>query len=215
MKGEKILTQTLRNWARSETAKRLRREITFLATLILIVLAARSSLADHYHVPSGSMLPTLQIGDHVLVNKLAYGARVPFSNLYLVDFNGPIRGDVVVLDSPEDGELLIKRVVATPGDRIAVSNGRLILNGQPVGLSSGQAGLIENLDLKPHPINLTNGGGPDYGPRLIPDNHYLVMGDNRGNSNDGRYFGLVERSSILGQAVAVFYGRGGFVWRPL
>ena len=99
------MTRTLRNWARSETAKRLRRELTFLATLIFIVLAARSSLADHYHVPSGSLLPTLQIGDHVLVNKLAYGARVPFSNLYLVDFDGPIRGDVVVLDSPEDGQL--------------------------------------------------------------------------------------------------------------
>jgi signal peptidase I len=209
------LTRTLRKWAKSETAKRISRELTFLATLILVVLAARSSLADHYHVPSGSMLPTLQIGDHVLVNKLAYGVRVPFSNFYLKDFDGPLRGDVVVLDSPEDGELLIKRVVALPGDRIAVSSGRLILNDQPVGLSSGQAGLIENLDLKPHPINLNNGGGPDYGPRLMPDDQYLVMGDNRGNSNDGRYFGLVERSAILGRAVAVFYGQDGFVWRPL
>ncbi len=91
------MTRTLRKWAKSETAKRLSRELTFLATLILVVLAARSSLADHYHVPSGSMLPTLQIGDHVLVNKLAYGVRVPFSNLYLKDFNGPLRGDVVVV----------------------------------------------------------------------------------------------------------------------
>ena len=107
--------------------KKLLREVAALAALVLVILAARSSLADHYHVPSGSMLPTIDLGDRILVNKLAYGFRVPFSNWYLVESEGPQRGDVVVFESPEDGEVLIKRVIGCPGDIVTIRGRRVLV----------------------------------------------------------------------------------------
>jgi signal peptidase I len=158
-----------------KSRKKLLRDVSTLAALVLVILAARSSLADHYYVPSGSMLPTIELGDRILVNKLAYGFRVPFSNWYLVESQGPQRGDVVVFESPEDGEVLIKRVVGCPGDIVAIRGRRV----------------------------------------PVPANKYYLLGDNRGNSYDSRFFGLVDRSAILGRAVGVFLGREGFAWKPL
>jgi len=155
--------------------KKLLRDVATLAALVLVILAARSSLADHYYVPSGSMLPTIDLGDRILVNKLAYGFRVPFSNWYLVESEGPQHKDVVVFESPEDGEVLIKRVIGCPGDIVTVRGRRVV----------------------------------------VPANKYYLLGDNRGNSHDGRMFGLVDRSAILGRAVGVFLGREGFSWKPL
>jgi signal peptidase I len=155
--------------------KKLLRDVASLTALVLVILAARSSLADHYYVPSGSMLPTIDLGDRILVNKLAYGFRVPFSNWYLVESEGPQHGDVVVFESPEDGEVLIKRVIGCPGDIVTVRGRRV----------------------------------------AVPANKYYLLGDNRGNSHDGRMFGLVDRSAILGRAVGIFLGREGFSWKPL
>ncbi|HOX42481.1 MAG TPA: signal peptidase I [Myxococcota bacterium] len=193
---------------------RLRDALKLLA-LLLVLLAARSSLADHNVVPSGSMRPTLLEGDHILVDKLAYGLRVPFSHLVAWDFGGPARGDVVVLDSPVDGERLVKRVVAVPGDRIAVRGGRLVLEGRPVPLRAGAGGLVEELPGRAHLLSLDRGGGPDLGPLSLPPGRYLVLGDNRGNSADGRVFGLVPRELIVGRAVAVWWRDGGLTWLRL
>lgn len=195
--------------------KKLLRDVSTLAALVLVILAARSSLADHYYVPSGSMLPTIDLGDRILVNKLAYGLRVPFSNWYLVESEGPRPGDVVICESPEDGEVLIKRVVGIPGDTITIRSGRITTNNVVAPIQSTDQGLIETIKEKSHPVTLSAGGGPDYGPRRIPKNKYLLMGDNRGNSHDGRMFGLVDRSAILGRAVGVFLGREGFIWKTL
>src|SRR5690242_7676686 len=113
--------------SRSTIAGPLREALKLLA-LMAGLLMARSSLADHYYVPSESMLPTLAVGDRLVVNKLAYDLRLPFSSVSLWSRGGPARGDVAVLSSPEDGRTLVKRVVAVPGDRIAVRDGRLSLN---------------------------------------------------------------------------------------
>ena len=194
--------------------KKLFLDAATLAAFVLVILAARSSLANHYHVPSGSMLPTIDLGDRILVNKLAYGFRVPFSNWYLVESEGPRRGDVVICESPEDGEVLIKRVIAVPGDVVAVRSGLVTIDDRRVPIQVTARGLIETLGEKSHPVDLSAGGGPDYGPRQIPEDKYLLVGDNRGNSHDGRMFGLVDRSAVLGRAVGVFLRHEGFVWKP-
>jgi signal peptidase I len=181
--------------------------------VVLIVLGARSSLADHYEVPSGSMLPTVRIGDHVLVSKLAYGIRAPFVG-YLDQFHGPNRADVVVLESPENGIVLLKRVIAVPGDTIAVRSGRLWLNGQEIAVEADHGELRELLG-HVHTISLDEGGGPNFGPATMPAGKYLVLGDNRGDSRDGRFFGLVNRSAIFGRALRIYWRNGKPAWQSL
>ena len=199
------------------TARKWRwlRELVPLAALVLVMLGARSSLADHYYVPTGSMIPTVAVGDRLIVNKLAYGLRLPFSDLTLVPFSGPARGEVVILTSPEDGQVLLKRVAALPGDLVAVRDGRLVINGQAVPVRSVGGEPVEELGAALHPLRLTRGGGADYGPVKVPPDRYLVLGDNRGESHDGRSFGLVERAAIMGRAVGVYMRDGGFSWHGL
>ena len=164
------------------------------------LLTARASFADHYHVPSGSMEPTVHTGDRIFVAKAAYGLRVPLTETYVARYDVPTRGDVVVLSSPADGTVLLKRVVATEGEVVSVRDGHVAINGKRV------ADERANLEL---------GGGPDYGPIEVPAKHVLLLGDNRGNSRDGREFGFVDRAAVLGRAVAVVQRDGKFTWDPL
>ncbi len=176
-----------------------------------VALSARSSIADHYHVPSGSMEPSVEIGDRIFVDKRAYGVRVPFTSITLGEASGPSRGEVVVLESPVDGRTLLKRVVAVPGDRVEVRSGQIILDGRPVPIED--SGREEALGTHRHRLRRGD-GGRDFGPADVPPGKYLVMGDNRANSLDGRYFGLVDRDAIRGKALAVYY-RNGFGWLDL
>jgi signal peptidase I len=192
----------------------LRQVLTIVAAAV-VALAARSSLADHYVVPSGSMLPTVHEGDRILVNKLAYGVRLPFTEIYLVPTSDPQPGHVVVLRSPEGGTVLLKRVVAGPGDTIEVVGGQLVLNGRPVPILVESGRATEQLPGSSHAVLLASGGGPAYGPITLPADRFLVLGDNRGDSRDGRFFGLVDRGAILGRAVACFSRDGDLSWRPL
>ncbi|TMQ04834.1 MAG: signal peptidase I [Deltaproteobacteria bacterium] len=194
--------------------RRLARELLVFAAFVVVLMSARSTLADHYRVPTGSMQPTVAIDDHILVNKAAYGLRVPFSSRYLTRFGGPAAGDVVVLDSPDDDKVLLKRVVGIPGTRIEVRGGRVWIDGVQAPIEHRADGLHELLGGADHVVRLTRGGGPDWGPVTIPGGRYLVMGDNRGDSRDGRFFGLVTREAILGRAIGVFW-RGGPVWDGL
>lgn len=187
-------------------------EVARIGAVGLMLLAARSSLADHYYVPSGSMEPTLAVGDRLVVNKLAYDLRVPFTARSLLRLGQPARGDVAVLTSPQDGTVLVKRVVAVPGDVVEVREGRVVLNGQEVALSHSGAEVTEQLPGHGHPISLLSGGGPDYGPLQLPPDQYLVMGDNRGNSHDGRSFGLISRSELLGRVERLYRHEGRFGW---
>ena len=188
-------------------------ELTSLAIVLAAVTAARSSLADHYYVPSGSMQYTLMDGDRVIVNKMAYGFRIPLTKIDIFGSSTPTRGDIAVFDSPEDGTTrLIKRIVAIGGDHVLVRNGQLSINGQPLGDRK-----VEHFGDRDALLNLTHGGGPDY-EIDVPPHMVLAMGDHRGNSNDGRSFGLIDEHELFGRAIAIYYRRDGgegFTWKPL
>jgi len=188
------------------------RELLILVGLIGLLVSARSSLADHYRVPSGSMMPTVLVDDRIAVNKAAYGLRVPFTNRYFANFAPPTHGDVVVLQSPEEDKVLLKRIVAIPGDQVEVRSGALILNGARVSLERHQTGELEQLGDVAHPILRTREGGEDFGPSQVPSGQYLVLGDNRGDSRDGRFFGFVDGAAILGKAWGVYFRNGWFDW---
>jgi signal peptidase I len=192
-------------------------ELISLAVVLAAVTAARSSLADHYYVPSGSMQYTLMDHDRVIVNKMAYGFRIPLTKIDILGSSTPERGDIAVFDSPEDGTTrLIKRIVAIGGDRVSVVDGQLSINGEPLGDR-----MVEHFGEREALLNLTSqpsynrGGGPNF-EGVVPPGMVLAMGDNRGNSNDGRKFGFIDERELFGRAVAIYYRRGdGFTWKPL
>jgi signal peptidase I len=192
--------------------RRVLRELTSIFAASAVALVARSSFADHYLVPSGSMLPTVQLEDHVVVSKLAYGVHVPLVPGYVARFDGPKRGDVVVLTAPDTGIVLLKRVVGLPGDRVRVRDGHVDVNGKAVVVEERDGLAYETLGAAPHTLGLEDGGGPDFGPETLPYDRYLVLGDNRGNSRDGRFFGLVARDAILGHVEGVVFRRGRPTW---
>ena len=190
----------------------VRREVLPLLVMLLLLFAARDSLANHYQVPSGSMQPTLQPGDRVVVDMRAYGLRLPFTDVQLLAGQAPQRGDVAIFDSPADGTRLIKRVVAVAGDRVQLHDGYLFINEQPLR----QAVARELFGNKQVQLDLQDGGGPDINGITIPAGKLLVVGDHRGNSFDGRFFGLVDADTVYGKAVAVYWRRGeGPEWRRL
>ena len=197
-----------------------RQEIRPLLVLALVLFAVRSSLADWNDVPSGSMKPTILEGDRIFVNKLAYDLKVPFTTWHLAEWSNPQRGDIVVFYSPHDGTRLVKRVVGLPGDTIELWNEQLVINGNPVDYAplgaeiSGQLPAAERqggrfaterLPAHPHAVMALPGlpAKRTFGPVSVPDGHYFMMGDNRDNSFDSRYFGVVERQRIVGRATAV------------
>ncbi|HEY1694784.1 MAG TPA: signal peptidase I [Polyangiaceae bacterium] len=197
-------------------SRSLLRDLVSILAASVVVLVARASFADHYVVPTGSMEPTVLVGDQICVNKAAYGIRIPGSHAFVVDGTGPARGDVVVLTSPADGEVLLKRVVATPGDVVEVSAGRVSIDGAEAPVrDQPDGGAVETLGTHEHWLAAGYGDGPDFGPTVVPPESYLVLGDNRGNSLDGRFFGWVPRSAILGRAVAVCLRGSRPVWNPL
>ena len=187
---------------------------------LLLILAFRSSFADVYHVPSGSMKPTVVEGDRVLTEKMAYDLRVPFTNLVLWHRADPRRGDIVTLYSPEDGERLLKRVIGVPGDVVGMHGDVLYINGlvqadlpaiTGEGAELPDAGLYvfkqEDLIGHRHAV-MFDPGRPalrDFGPVVVPAGEYFVMGDNRDDSKDSRYIGFIKERAISGRAFAVWY----------
>ena len=197
-----------------------RQEVRPLLILALILFSVRSSLADWNDVPTGSMKPTILEGDRVFVNKLAYDLKVPFTTWHIAQWRNPQRGDIVVFFSPKDGQRLVKRVIGLPGDTVELRNEQLIINGQPVEYApadpemaaqlSGierERGIFakEELPESPHAVMAINGvpAMRTFAPVQVPAGRYFMMGDNRDNSFDSRYFGTVERGQIVGRATGV------------
>ena len=209
------------NWTRNPRVRRFLREWSLtLAIPILIATSFRSAVADWNDVPTGSMIPTILEGERIFVNKLAYDLKVPFTKLRVAQWGDPQRGDVVICYSPVDGTRLVKRVVGVPGDELAMRGNRLYVNGSPLdyGPADPQAGselsttqqarhrfYTEDLTGTRHTVMLTPGrpGRQDFDPLTVPEGQYFMMGDNRDNSADSRYFGFIDREQIDGRVQAV------------
>ena len=164
------------------------------AIVIAVVLALfiRTFVVQAFKIPSGSMKPTLLVGDHILVNKFLYGIKIPFTDNYLISLSRPKRGDVIVFKYPLDTKKdYIKRVVGLPGDRIEFSNKELIINGQVVD--------------DPHAKYSLHGNLRKFGPVAVPDDHLFVMGDNRDESSDSRVWGFVPISYLKGKAFLIYW----------
>ena len=184
--------------------------------VLLIVFLLRGFIVEPFRIPSGSMLPSLYIGDFILVNKFAYGIKLPVLNKKIVDINNPERGDVVVFRYPRDPNLdYIKRVVGLPGDHIAYYNKVLYVNSKPVvrdfaGQYKGPGQTyaneyIEDLEGDKHSILLLPARPNNLqGEYIVPEGTYFVMGDNRDNSNDSRVWGPVPESNLVGKAFMIW-----------
>jgi signal peptidase I len=181
----------------------------------------RSAVIDYNPVPTGSMNPTILEGDVVWVNKLAYGLRVPLTQLHLVQWSDPQRGDIVVVLSPRDGTRLVKRVVGVPGDTLAMRDNHVVLNGRsldymPAAVDYGATIASrmerfaffaeEDLGGIVHPVmslSLIGASQRTFAPIVVPDGSYFLMGDSRDNSRDSREFGFASRDAILGKAEGI------------
>lgn len=195
--------------------------------VIFAVLLLRSFLVEPFRIPSGSMMPTLLVGDFILVNKYAYGIRLPVLHTRVFDIGEPQRGDVFVFRYPLQPSIdYIKRVVGVPGDVIDYRNKVLYVNGQPMnkttlGMYTGEGSGIRETGSLEHVENLTgvehaaltNPRAPDFphgcrvlanGPIKVPHGAYFAMGDNRDNSNDSRCWGLVAEEHLVGKAFAIW-----------
>ncbi|NOT86005.1 MAG: signal peptidase I [Methylococcaceae bacterium] len=187
--------------------------------IVLIVLLLRSFLVEPFRIPSGSMMPTLLVGDFILVNKFTYGIRLPVINTKIIEMNNPQRGDIVVFRFPKDPSVdYIKRVIGVPGDRIAYYDKVLHINDklipqaslgiyQGVGQGAEMTGAEhkrENLQTVEHDMLIKNGAPTVEGVYQVPAGHYFVMGDNRDNSNDSRYWGFVPEQNLVGKAFFIW-----------
>jgi signal peptidase I len=199
--------------------------------MIMVVFSFRAAVADWYDVPSGSMQPTLLEGDRIACDKTAYDWRLPVVGP-VARRADPARGDVVVFPSPVDGTRLVKRVVAVPGDVVELRDNRLILNGVPAAYEPGpdeipwklpqddtapHVYLRETVDGVGHAVMLTPGAERrgSFAPLRVPDGTYLMMGDNRDNSADSRWFGFVDRGVIEGRVVGTAFSLDKErLWRP-
>ncbi len=190
-----------------------------LFPVILVVLVLRSFLAEPFRIPSGSMMPTLLVGDFILVNKFSYGVRLPVLNTKFINVGEPKRGDVAVFRFPKDPSIdYIKRIVGVPGDTIAYYNKQLFVNGEPAiqeglgpYLGSGAGAAMtgnqmrsEQLPGVKHNILIDPGKGTMEGEFLVPEGKYFAMGDNRDNSNDSRYWGFVPEENLVGKAFMIW-----------
>jgi signal peptidase I len=186
--------------------------------VLLIVLILRSFIAEPFRIPSGSMMPTLLVGDFILVNKFAYGIRLPVLHTRILKGKDLQRGDVVVFRYPRDPSLdYIKRVVGLPGDRIGYVDKTLYINGKPIdktlqgpyvdGGAYAQPNEFlfnEDLDGVQHDVILNHSRQRFDAEYVVPDNHYFAMGDNRDNSNDSRYWGFVPEENLVGKALLIW-----------
>ncbi|ORU92770.1 MAG: S26 family signal peptidase [Cycloclasticus sp. symbiont of Poecilosclerida sp. N] len=199
--------------------------------VLLFVLVLRSFIFEPFKIPSSSMMPTLLIGDFILVNKFAYGVRLPVVNTKIIDIGKPERGDVMVFRYPKNPSLdYIKRVLGLPGDKVGYFDKHVYINGEkitqePLGLYTGygqgsdMTGALLQHELVPsqeHDILIVQDRASIEGTLTVPLGHYFMVGDNRDNSNDSRYWGTVPEENIVGKAFMTWMNwDGGIDWERL
>lgn len=200
--------------------------------VLFVVLILRSFLFEPFRIPSGSMIPTLLVGDFILVNKFSYGVRLPVVHTKILDTGSPERGDVAVFRYPLDPGLdYIKRVVGLPGDTVIYEGRQFVINGEPIPITGdtpyvspvseslviGATAREEVLGEAAHEILEFPGEQPKRsGTFTVPEGHYLMVGDNRDRSNDGRFWGFVPEENLVGEAKYIWmHWNGGVIWSRL
>lgn len=174
--------------------------IEALAVALVLALIIRTFVVQAFKIPSGSMLETLQIGDHLLVNKFIYGLKIPFTDTILVDIDNPQHEDIIVFEFPEDpSKDFIKRVIGLPGDTLEIRNKDVYRNGEK---------LVEPYVQHTDP-NMV-GRRDNMAQITVPEGKYFVMGDNRDESYDSRFWGFVDREKIKGKALIIYWSWDGF-----
>ncbi len=173
------------------------------ATAIILALIIRAFIIQAFKIPSGSMEPTLLVGDHILVNKFIYGTHIPFTDDVVLPVRAPKRDDVIVFEYPKDESIdFIKRLIGLPGDKVQIINKQVYINGKALDEPYAYHGDPEVLPGNESPRD-------NFGPVVVPKGEYFMMGDNRDFSNDSRFWGFVKRDLILGQAEILY-----FSWNP-
>ena len=192
----------------------IRENIEAILIAIVIAMFIRTFIVQAFKIPSGSMEQTLLIGDHILVNKFIYGVKLPFINKEIIPLKDPRSGDVVVFEYDREPEKkdFIKRVVAVGGDTIEIRDKKVYLNGKP--LNDGPAVFLDGNIFPPQSNNRDN-----FGPVTVPPNSLFVMGDNRDNSYDSRFWGFVDLKKIKGKAFMIYWSwdktRFGVRWKRI
>ena len=181
--------------------------------VLLFVLVLRSFLVEPFQIPTGSMIPTLKVGDFILVNKYAYGIRLPVVGTKILDVGNPERGDSMVFIPQHEEEYFIKRVIGLPGDRVRYQNKTLYINGveqtqvfqrEVRDFRPRQLEFEETFGDKPHAIYRNLYNDARIQEWVVPEGHYFMMGDNRDQSNDSRFWGFVPDENVVGRAFAVW-----------
>ena len=192
---------------KQQTGSFIKRNLPFILFVVLM-FSFRSSVADYYHVPSGSMEPTIQVGYRIVVDKSAYTLELPFTNVVLSQTGDITRGDIVVIKSSAADTRLVKRVVAIAGDTVSLSNNTLTVNDEHAVIQRGNHYVFqERIGDSQRSIQLlpVKGARSSFNEVVVPDKHVLVMGDNRNNSVDSRYYGFIPVEEIQGQATRVAF----------
>lgn len=178
-----------------------------LLLFVVLMVVFRSSIADWNDVPTSSMRPTIIEGDRVLINKVAYDVQLPLINRSIYRFADPQRGDIIIFNSDAAGKRLIKRVVGVPGDKVQLIANRLRINNRPLeyryrGTDRESPVFLEIAGTRERLIKPGSEHSPGayFTEQTVPDEHYLVLGDNRGNSADSRYIGFVPRDEVIGRS---------------
>lgn len=200
--------------------------------VFLVVLVLRSFLFEPFRIPSGSMIPTLLVGDFILVNKFSYGVRLPITHTKILDIGSPERGDVAVFRFPDNPRLdYIKRVVGLPGDEVIYDGRMFIVNGEVIELE-GEVPYVSPVNELPVPgavvreellgeqiheiLEFPNEQAKRSGTYVVPEGHYFMVGDNRDRSNDGRFWGFVPEENLVGKARFIWmHWNEGVIWSRL
>lgn len=177
----------------------IRENIEAIVIAVLLALFIRTFIVQAFKIPSGSMLPTLQIGDHILVSKFIYGIKMPFTGTALIPISNPKPNDIVVFQYPKDPELdYIKRVIAVAGDTVEIRDKKIFINGKPF---EDLHGVFTDPLIHPGAMDPRD----NFGPVIVPPHKIFCMGDNRDNSYDGRFWGFVDLNAVRGKAWAIYW----------